>query len=233
MGDSRHWRWVVFVFMALVVGACRSAPSATPTRPPAATEPPVRFVTVVVTRVPTATPTIVPTATFPFAMNTMIGTWRLDLNHQIIGNAVFSDVRFFGSATLEVDFDASVRGTLEFFPSVQQPPCVASVLDSDPLTAAVTGTLRMDAASGEVIAALTITPDNPTQETGLSLYCVTFSEALIIRQPLLWEALGASGGLNVALPMKIGYVRRASADLDAPTFGALRGVLLSEITVGR
>ncbi len=154
------------------------------------------------------------------------------MNFNLRGNRVFGDVRFIGSAALQVGLDGSVSGAIDFYPTVFQQPCVASVLDSDPLHAAITGTLRK-APDGTMIGDLALQPDNPLQPTSLRLFCPDFKAAFDSREPLLWPALKAVYGLSFSLPFRPGFAETLTADLTGPGGGALRGLLISDIRLGR
>jgi hypothetical protein len=218
------------VVLILITVAC--APSTLPAATPAPTPSPLLYITVVVTRVPTATPTLPPTPTLPYNITPLLGEWSIVMNFNLRGNRVFSDVRFIGSATLQVNLDGLVTGSIEFYPTVYQLPCVASVLDSEPLRAAITGTLRR-APDNTVISDLTLQPDKPLQPTSLRLFCPDFKVAYDSSEPLLWPALKAVYGLSFSFPFRSGFSEILTADLTGPGSGGLRGLLISDIRLGR
>jgi hypothetical protein len=221
---------VLSLSVVLITVAC--APASIPTVTPAPTPSPLLYITVVVTRVPTETPTLPPTPTLPYNITPLVGEWSVVMNFSLRGNRVFSDVRFIGSTTLQVNLDGSVTGSIEFYPTVYQAPCVASVLDSEPLRAAITGALRR-ASDGTVLTDLTLQPDKPLQPTSLRLFCPDFSAAYESREPLLWPALKAVYGLAFSFPLRPDFSEILNADLSGPGGGGLRGLLTSDIRLGR
>jgi hypothetical protein len=214
----------------MITVACAPAASSTPIPAPA-TAPPL-YITVVVTREPTATPTLPPTATLPYNITPLLGDWNIDMNFDLRGNRIFSDVRFIGSATLQVGLDGAVAGNIEFYPTVFQQPCVASVLDSEPLRAVIAGTLRQ-APDGTVMSDLVFQPDKLLQPTSLRLFCPDFKVPYESSEPLLWPALKAAYDLSFSFPFRTGYNETLTADLTGPSGGGLRGLLISDIRLGR
>lgn len=212
----------------LVFAACTPAQTNKPTAPP----PPTGYVVVIVTLTPSPTPSLTPTATLPYRVESVQGTWRIDLNYQVAGDAIFQDIRFVGTVGIDIDFGGNLTGSVEFFPSVQQPPCSASVLDSEPLRATVQGSLRLD-PNAEVVADLKIVPQDPLQLNRLRLFCPTFKEEVLREEPIFWTALSRTGGLDLSIPLRVGYYTQNTVELSGPTSGALRGMLFTEIAVNR
>lgn len=208
----------------LLLMAC--APRATPTP---TVIPTTAYVRVLVTRPPTATLTFTPSPTLPYDIGDIPGTWTLNVTYTLRGGAVFDNVRFTGSAALEVDPRGNIRGSIDFYPLTFVPTCSAAILDELPLSASLGGTLR-PGADGQLIADLRYEPTDPSQRTTLWLFCVDFTEAVQRQEALLWPALRAVSDLRLSLVMQPGTTT-STADLNGPGQGGVRGLLFSEFTL--
>ncbi|MFQ3536648.1 MAG: hypothetical protein SNJ58_12300 [Aggregatilineales bacterium] len=214
-----------------VVMACTPSPAPTPAftpRPPLPTRVPTRIVTLA----PTLTPLPTPTPTLPYALAPLLGNWLIDVSLQLRGGITFDDVRFIGTLIVEVQVDGTLSGSVEFYTTVWQPPCVTAALDPEPIRAALSGTLE-PAAEGAVLAVLRLQPEDVQQVTTLRLACPDFPEGIVLSEPIFWEAMRAADLLSFSLPLEIGTVRRLSADLSGISGGALYGTLYAELRVGR
>ncbi len=222
---SRHFS-LLLLCMLMVACAPPPAPTVTP-RPQ-----PTRIPTRIVTLAPTATLAPSPTPTLPYALTPLLGTWLVDINLQLREGITFDDVRFSGTALVEVAFDATLSGTVEFYPTVLQPPCVTAALDSEPIRATLAGELQ-PTEDGSVVANLRFVPENAAQPTTLRLACVEFPEGIVLSDPIFWEALRAADLLTLRLPLRLGFQRQSSADLSGISGGALYGTLYAQVRVSR
>ena len=221
-------RWFIWLLLGILVVACAPPPAPTATPRPQPTRIPTRIVTLA----PTATLAPTPTPTLPYALAPLLGTWLVDINLQLREGITFDDVRFFGTALVEVAFDSSLSGAVEFYPTVLQPPCVAAALDPEPIRATLVGDLQ-PAEDGGVIANLRFVPENAAQPTTLRLACVEFPEGIVLSDPIFWEAMRAADLLTLRLPLRLGFQRQSSADLSGISGGAIYGTLYAQVRVSR
>ncbi len=220
---------VLCLCLMFSVVACAPPPAPTATlRPPQPTRLPTRIVTLA----PTATLAPTPTPTLPYALAPLLGAWLVDINLQLREGITFDDVRFFGTALVEVAVDGTLSGSVEFYPTVLQPPCVTAALDPEPIRATLAGDLQ-PTEDGGVIAKLRFVPEKAAQPTTLRLACVEFPEGIVLSDPIFWEAMRAADLLTLRVPLRLGFQRQSSADLSGISGGALYGTLYAQVRVSR
>ena len=214
----------------LIIAACTPA---TPTAPP----PPTRILPtatrfeVIVTLTPTLAPSPTLTPTLPYDIGAIYGNWRLDISYTLRSGPTFSNISFRGSAPLQVDINGNITGTVALYGTAEQPPCRAAVVDAQPQTAQITGTLHAEGSA--VLGDLKITPDDSTQTTSLRMACADLEKEVLSTDALLWPALRATDGFTLSIPFTAGYVATSTRDLSGPTGGTLRGILITGLELNR
>lgn len=230
MKANLHLAAIAGAVLILLTG-CGAPPLPTATPAPIVATAPPRVVTRIVTRQPSPAPTPTPSPTPAFDTNLYQGNWALDLSYQWQGGAIFTDVRFTGTVALTINLEGQALGTVDFYPTVIQPPCVTAALDPEPIRAVVTGALRLD-TKGAVVADLTLIPNDEKQVTSLQRSCANLPETIILSEPLFWPILKATSGLQMTLPIAP-YRAAALYDLSGPTGGGLQGTLYAQVQFGR
>jgi hypothetical protein len=231
--------FAILMIAAAVIGGCQPATTPAPTPEPA-TQPP-RIVRIVVTLTPLPTETPPPTPTLPYNVADASGAWNVNVIFTLRGHQTFREVRFVGTAILNVDLAGRVTGSAEFYPAIGPLPCVSAILDAEPLRAQISGSLRPatsatgipEVSNNEPILDLTFHPADPLERTALRLQCPGFTEVYDVAEPMLWPVLNATGQMTISVLLRGGYRQTRTDDLTGPTGGGIRGVLVSEIDVSR
>lgn len=232
MISRRLWGIVgVGVLIAALAGcSAPPVPTATPVRVVVTAPPPI--VTRIVTRQPTPAPTATASPTPAYDANLYQGNWVLDVRYHWRGGALFTDVSFTGTTAITVNLDGAAFGTVEFYPTIIQQPCVTAALDPEPIRAVVVGALRL-VDDGQVVADLKIVPDDVNQITSLQVSCADRPAAIQASEPMFWPIVAATTGLNLTLPMQIDHQTATLYDLSGPTGGGLRGTAYVQLRFGR
>lgn len=227
----RRFLVLLGVGVALLAG-CSPPPTPTPTPVPIVVTAPPPIVTRIVTRQPPPAPTPTASPTPAYDANLYQGNWVLDMRYHWRGGALFTDVSFTGTTAITVSLDGAALGTVEFYPTIIQQPCVTAALDPEPIRAVVAGALRL-AEDGQVVVDLKFVPDDVNQVTSLQVSCADRPAALQASEPIFWPMVQATTGLALTLPMQVGYQTAVLYDLSGPTGGGLRGTAYVQLQFGR
>jgi hypothetical protein len=234
--------WLGWCLLWIVAGALVSA--CAPTSPPPTITPPPPATTVVivptpprilVTLTPSATPLPPPTATLPYDPLRYAGRWTIRVEATILGHPRFNHIVFKGVGVFQVAADGAIRGQISFTATAEQPLCITTTLNPEPLTAALEGALRRagDAQDAQMVADITLLPTDPAQATQFQMLCEKPVYETIRTESYLWPALRATRDLRLSFPVESGFTDSSVADLSGPAGGTLYGTLRVESRISR
>lgn len=225
-------RALVGLLLGLMLLAACTPPTPTPRPAPTAIPTAVRRPTVIITVPPPPTATIPPTATVPYDIGTFQGMWQITLVYTLRDNPLVPTLRYTGTAALNIDGGGNILGTIDFYGVAEGLFCAVQVIDPLPLSAKISGKLyapEKPTSPTDVLADLTLTPSKPGQATSFKIICPEFKNIYDLTQPMFWPALTAVNALDFTIPFRPGYRQSVTTDLNGPTAGGLRGLLISEV----
>jgi hypothetical protein len=224
----RPFRAIMMVGLAgLFLSACQPNPASTATPLPPSPQP----THIVVTRTP------IPPTPLPAALQDIYShTWGLYFQYTFLDDPYYSELRYSGFANLTFDLTGdtsdTITGSVSMRGTATNPVCVAQDLDQKAFTAQIRGTLRI-VSETRILADLTITPDDPNQETTLQRQCFNIGKVFQRSDSILWPSLRAVGKLKLIFPIQVGYSEKTVFDLSGPMQGLIHGRLQVEMSLQR
>lgn len=229
----------LIVLAALILAGCsRDNSDKKPAPPPTPTMPAV--ITRIVTPGPTRTP--LPTPTLAYDIAAAEGRWLMRFEMAITKGSFAEVIAYTGFADLQVSLDGTIQGTGHFSQSIDNPPCDASVQDSEGIDFSVTGTTFPQGDA--VMAQIDLVPDDPTQNENYLLLCPDYQDIRHFQQPLLWPGLTALQRRDLGSGATVEGLRWTFALMNTPllhfesnlvteTSGLVTGYLTGDVSIIR